>query len=282
MWIILALLSALLWAAASLVDKLAVNWGYRTLEVLPATFVAGFVVIAWKHQHSPEVWRPEFIFTGAMLAFFSLLNAVALLMALRCGEVSLVSIVAGSHCIITAITATLLLRERLSLQHWVAISMAMVGVYLVHGGLGSAAGGRQGGRDRRWFWLALLAAVGSSGETIGLKLATQICPGGQLVLLWEYFIASLVIFSLALGMRVRLRLASSAFGVADGVLTGLGMITFGLALAQGPAALCATVATAAVLFRALGGVLFFGDQAGRAQWVGFCLLFCSFVLVRLR
>ncbi|HBK86263.1 MAG TPA: EamA family transporter, partial [Firmicutes bacterium] len=45
--------------------------------------------------------------------------------------------------------------------------------------------------------------------------------------------------------------------------------------------LVATVATAAVLFRALGGVCFFGDQAAPRQWLGFAILATSFVLVQL-
>ncbi len=284
LWIVLALLAALLWAASSLVDKFAVNWGYRTLEVLPATYTAGFLVIALRHQQTAELWQPRYIAGGAFLACFSLLNAITLLMALRCGEVAMVSVVAGSHCVITALSATLLLGERLSSAQWLAILLAMAGICLVFG-LRQAwlLTHQQGGRRRsyRWFWLALLAAVGSSGETIGLKLATTVSSGGQLTLIWEYFIASLVLHALVAGYRVRLRLRSSLFGLADGVLTGLGMLVFGAALSTGPASLVATVATAAVLFRALGGIILFGDRAGRGQWLGFCLLCIAFVLIRL-
>lgn len=284
MWIVLALLSALLWAAASLVDKFAVNWGYRTLEVLPATYTAGFLVVALGHQHTSELWQSRYVLGGALLAVFSLLNAMALLMALRCGEVALVSVVAGSHCVITAVTATLLLGERLGSAQWLAICLAMVGMYLVFG-IGQLWRSNRpvgsGRRPYRWFGLALLAAIGSSGETVGLKLATSISSGGHLTLLWEYFIASLVLHALVATYRVRLRLRSSIFGLGDGILTGLGMLTFGAALSVGPASLVATVATAAVLFRALGGILIFGDRAGREQWLGFSLLFIAFVLIKL-
>lgn len=284
LWIVLALISALLWAAGSLVDKLAVNWGYRTLEVLPATYTAGFLVVALRHQHTAELWQSRYIVSGAILACFSLLNAIALLMALRCGEVAMVSVVAGSHCIITAVTATLVLGEQLSSAQWLAVLLSMSGICLVFGLrqvwlLTRPKGKRR--RSYRWFWLALLAAIGSSGETIGLKLSTAISSGGQLTLVWEYFIASLVLHAMVASYRVQLRFRSSLFGLTDGVLTGLGMLAFGAALAVGPASLVATVATAAVLFRALGGIIFFGDRAGRGQWLGFCLLCLSFVLIRL-
>jgi uncharacterized membrane protein len=80
---------------------------------------------------------------------------------------------------------------------------------------------------------------------------------------------------------VKLRFSSSLFGAMDGLLTGLGMLTFGVALSLGPASLVATVATAAVLFRALGGIVFFGDRAQRRQWFGFVILIVAFVMVQL-
>ncbi len=280
-WVLMSLLSALLWAAASLVDKLAVDWEYRTLEILPATYTAGFLVVAWRQQNLSELWQPQYIQSGAILAFFSLLNAFALLMALRCGNVGLVSVVAGSHCIITAGTAQLLLNERLHLGQWCAILLAFLGLALVSGSTQGKAEHVYNGRNRyRWFWLALLAAIGSSGETIALKYATDLSAGAQHSLVWEYFLASLVCHALVAFYVVRLRLSSSLFGLMDGLLTGLGMLTFGIALSLGPASLVATVATAAVLFRALGGVCFFGDRAAPRQWLGFAILAISFVLVQ--
>lgn len=278
----MALLSALLWAAASLVDKLAVNWEFRTLEILPATYTAGFLVIALRQPSFADLWRAEYIVSGAMLAVFSLLNAFALLMALRCGKIGLVSIVAGSHCVITAAMAQVLFQERLLLSQWVAIAAAFVGLILVFGANDRQLEHHNANKNRyRWFWLALMAAIGSSGETLGLKLATNLSEGAQYSLLWEYFIASLVCHVLVAFYVVKLRLSSSLFGAMDGLLTGLGMLTFGVALSLGPASLVATVATAAVLFRALGGVIFFGDRAQRRQWLGFAILIIAFVMVQL-
>lgn len=281
-WIVLTLLAALLWAAASLVDKFAVDWGFRTLEILPATYTAGFLVVAWGQQRTPELWQPRYLASGAVLACFSLLNAFALLWALRCGDVALVSVVAGSHSVITVLTAALLLGERLKAAQWLAVLLAVLGMYLVVGlTRGPQARPTVGqARSARWFWLALLAAIGSSGETLVLKLATGLSSGGQLSLIWEYFLASLVLHALVASYRVKLRWRSSLFGLGDGVLTGLGMLTFGAALAAGPASLVATVATLAVLFRALGGILCFGDRAGRVQWLGFGLLVLAFCLVK--
>lgn len=278
----MALLSALLWAAASLVDKLAVNWEFRTLEILPATYTAGFLVIALRQPSFADLWRAEYIVSGALLAVFSLLNAFALLMALRCGKIGLVSIVAGSHCVITAAMAQVLFQERLLLSQWVAIAAAFVGLILVFGANDRQLEHHNANKNRyRWFWLALMAAIGSSGETLGLKLATNLSEGAQYSLLWEYFIASLVCHGLVAFYVVKLRPSSSLFGAMDGLLTGLGMLTFGVALSLGPASLVATVATAAVLFRALGGVIFFGDRAQRRQWLGFAILIIAFVMVQL-
>lgn len=278
----MALLSALLWAAASLVDKLAVNWEFRTLEILPATYTAGFLVIALRQPSFADLWRAEYIVSGALLAVFSLLNAFALLMALRCGKIGLVSIVAGSHCVITAAMAQVLFQERLLLSQWVAIAAAFVGLILVFGANDRQLEHHNANKNRyRWFWLALMAAIGSSGETLGLKLATNLSEGAQYSLLWEYLIASLVCHGLVAFYVVKLRLSSSLFGAMDGLLTGLGMLTFGVALSLGPASLVATVATAAVLFRALGGVIFFGDRAQRRQWLGFAILIIAFVMVQL-
>lgn len=282
-WVLMALLSALLWAAASLVDKLAVNWEFRTLEILPATYTAGFLVVAWRQPSFSELWQAEYILSGAILAVFSLLNAFALLMSLRCGKVGLVSIVAGSHCVITAGTAQILFNEQLRLGQWCAILGAFLGLILVFGANEKQMGADcpPGRNPYRWFWLALLAAIGSSGETIALKYATNLSAGAQHSLIWEYFIAGLVCHALVAFYIVRLRFSSSLFGAMDGILTGLGMLAFGVALSLGPASLVATVATAAVLFRALGGIFFFGDRAEYRQWLGFAILITSFVLVQL-
>ncbi len=283
-WVLMALLSALLWAAASLVDKLAVNWEFRTLEILPATYTAGFIVVAWRQPSLSELWQAEHIISGTVLAVFSLLNAVALLMALRCGKVGMVSIVAGSHCVITAATAQILFSEQLQVGQWCAILGAFLGLILVFGANEKQMDNNDCPPRKnpyRWFWLALLAAIGSSGETIALKYATNLSAGAQHSLIWEYFFASLACHALVAFYVVRLRFSSSLFGVMDGLLTGLGMLTFGVALSLGPASLVATVATAAVMFRALGGICFFGDRAEPRQWLGFAILATSFVLVQL-
>ncbi len=283
LWFVLTLLSALLWATSSLVDKWAVTWGFRTSEVLPATYLAGLLVILVGQRPTVEMLQWRHLLSGAGLAFFSLLNAFALLMALRCGDVGMVSAVAGTHCIITAITATVLLGERLSTNQWLALGLAMSGLLLVYG-INESLTRNRGHRRKgyRWFWLALLAAIGSSGETIGLKFCTQLSPGAHWSLLWEYLVATVACVGLFYRLSLSFRFEPFLFGLVDGALTGLGMVTFGIALGLGPASLVATVATAAVLFRALGGIIFFGDQARRRQWLGFGLLFLAFILVRMR
>jgi uncharacterized membrane protein len=59
------------------------------------------------------------------------------------------------------------------------------------------------------------------------------------------------------------------------------MIFFAKALAGGPAGLVAALSTSAVILRALGGKLFFGDKLPALSWVGVGMAVAAFGLVSL-
>ena len=213
--------------------------------------------------------------SGLGMSLFSMLNCVSILLALRGGPVGPVAAVAGSHSILTPLFALFLFGERLNPWQWVAVGLATAGMAIIQL--------KQSERSHTavwiWFSLALLGALGSSGETLLLDRTVSLQAHGSAGLVWSYFF-SFVFVSLWFLRRRQLHFGRPFYlGAADGAVSAIGMIFFAKALADGPAGLVAALSTSAVMLRALGGRLFFGDSLSAWSWVGMILAVSAFGLV---
>lgn len=277
MWIFFTLLAAILFAASSMVNKLAMVEATPTDRLLPGTFLAGFLLLLiYGGQKLPPL-EVKLVAVGLGLSLFSMLNCVAILLALRRGPVGPVAAIAGSHSVLTPVLAWLIFAEKLAAGQWVAVGLATAGMVLVQ------LNRTSGQASQHWLWvlLAFLGASGSTGETLLLDHAGRLPGDGVSGLIWSYLFS--FIFTSLWFLRRRQRAFKRPFllGATDGILSATGMIFFAKALTGGPAGLVAALSTSAVVFRALGGRLFFGDQLSPFTWFGISLAAGAFALVSL-
>lgn len=274
MWVIYTLIAAVLFASSSMVNKLAMRRHTPTDRLLPGTFLAGFALLLAIYGWRMPGLSLSLTLSGLAMSLFSMLNCVAILLALRAGPVGPVAAVAGSHSILTPLLALLLFGERLNFWQWVAVALAAGGMALVQ------CYRNDDDRSPAWIWfvLALLGAVGSSGETLVLDHTVTLQNDGAVGLVWSYFFS--FIFTSVWFLRRRQRKFGHSFylGAADGAVSALGMIFFAKALSGGPAGLVAALSTSAVVLRALGGKLFFNDQLPSLSWAGVVLAVAAFGL----
>ncbi len=275
LWIVSTLAASALFAVSSMVNKLAMRENTPTDCLLPGTFLAGFVLLLTYHGRSLPTASLSLVASGLGMSLFSMLNCVSILLALRGGPVGPVAAVAGSHSILTPLFALFLFGERLNPWQWVAVGLATAGMAIIQL--------KQSERSHTavwiWFSLALLGALGSSGETLLLDRTVSLQAHGSAGLVWSYFF-SFVFVSLWFLRRRQLHFGRPFYlGAADGAVSAIGMIFFAKALADGPAGLVAALSTSAVMLRALGGRLFFGDSLSAWSWVGMILAVSAFGLV---
>ncbi len=275
MWIVYTLVASVLFASSSMVNKLAMREHTPTDRLLPGTFLAGFALLLAVYGRRMPGLNLPLVVSGLAMSLFSMLNCVAILLALRAGPVGPVAAIAGSHSILTPLLALLLFGERLSFWQWVAVALATGGMALVQ----CYRGGKNKSSAWMWFILALLGAAGSSGETLVLDHAVTLKNDGAVGLVWSYFFS--FIFTSLWFLRRRQRKFTRPFwlGAADGAVSALGMIFFAKALSGGPAGLVAALSTSAVVLRALGGKVFFNDELPAMSWLGVALAVAAFGLV---
>lgn len=277
MWIVYTLIASLLFAASSMVNKLAMREQTPTDRLLPGTFLAGFLLLLIYNGPRLPAANLPLVGSGLAMSAFSMLNCVAILLALRSGPVGPVAAVAGSHSVLTPLLALLLFREGLSLWQWVAVALATLGMLLVQA---KQPSGKRGS-PWAWFTLALLGAAGSSGETLVLDHAASLQQNSAAGLVWSYFFSFVTVSLWYLRRKRRNHRRPFLLGAADGAISAVGMIFFALALRNGPVGLVAALSTSAVVLRALGGRLFFRDQLPALSWLGVLLAVAAFGLVSL-
>ncbi|NLY54334.1 MAG: DMT family transporter [Firmicutes bacterium] len=275
MWILSTFLASALFAASSMFNKIAMGEDTPTDKLLPGTFLAGFLVLLVKQGRAISVPSWPLVLSGLAMSLLSMLNCVAILLAIRSGPMGKVAAVAGSHSLVTPLLALFIFGERLNFWQWVAVGIATLGMILV-----------QYKKEEKtetatwvWFGLAFLGALGSSGETLVLDKATVLQGDGISGLVWSYLFS--FVFTSLWFLRRRQRRFTRPFylGAADGAVSALGMIFFAHALAGGPAGLVAALSTSAVAMRAIGGRLFFSERLSLSSWIGIALSVCAFALV---
>lgn len=275
LWILSTFIASVLFAASSMVNKVAMQEDTPADRLLPGTFLAGFVVLLLKQGRVMPVPSSPLMLSGLAMSLLSMLNCVCILLALRWGPVGKVAAVGGSHSIITPILAWLFFAEKLNLWQWGAVGLATAGMILVQQHQGEEA------EVATWVWfgLAFLGAIGSSGETLILDKAAALQNDGISGLVWSYFFS--FVFTSLWFLRRRQRRSQRPFwlGAADGAISAIGMIFFAYALHGGPAGLVAALSTSAVALRAIGGRIFFGECLSLWSWGGITLAVLAFGLV---
>ena len=276
LWILSTFIAAVLFAASSMVNKVAMQEDTPTDRLLPGTFLAGFVVLLIKQGRLMPNPSLPLVLSGLAMSLLSMLNCVCILLAIRSGPVGKVAAVAGSHSILTPLLAWVFFSEQLNLWQWLAVGVATAGMVLVQQ--------RQGGEGKEavpwiWFGLAFLGAVGSSGETLILDKAAALLNDGVAGLVWSYLFS--FVFTSLWFLRRRQEHYQRPFylGAADGALSAIGMIFFAYALQGGPAGLVAALSTSAVGLRAIGGRVFFSERLSVWSWVGIALAVLAFGIV---
>ncbi len=275
LWVLSTFVAAVMFAASSMINKVAMQEATPADRLLPGTFLAGFVVLMIKQGRIMPVPSLPLVLSGLAMSLLSMLNCVCILLALRGGPIGKVAAVGGSHSIITPLLAWLLFAEQLSLWQWGAVGLATAGMVLVQHHQGEAAKVA----TRVWFSLAFLGAIGSSGETLILDKATVLQNDGISGLVWSYFFS--FIFTSLWFLRRRQRRIQRPFwlGAADGAISAIGMVFFAYALHGGPAGLVAALSTSAVALRAIGGRVFFAERLSSWSWGGIILAVLAFALV---
>ena len=134
-WLVLALLTVVLWTGWSLLGKVALASAapvQATLAFGIASVVAGAVSLAFGTRELS--WSPGALWLTAVSASLGGIGLVTFYLALDRGKASLVAPVVGMYPAIVALLSVALLSERLSTVQAVGIGLAILGVVLVGAG----------------------------------------------------------------------------------------------------------------------------------------------------
>ena len=260
---ILGLLAAVFWAAASLLATRTSRlhgadpvlfWGLLVGGALPALAAAGTEELRYD---TSDLVRLAIAGFGLIVAWWSFAVGVTH------GGVAGVVAVSATDGAIAAAVAILVLGERLSLAVLAALAVVVVGVLVVSG---SGAGTTIGRMAPKAVGFGLLSALGyatflvATGglDRIGPLWATAFARGAALLMVGPVLLA-----------RGRLGIPLKDTGVVAlaGGVTSLGVVCYLLAVTDG-IAIPSVMASSYAAWTALGGVLLMGERVHRGQVLG--------------
>jgi drug/metabolite transporter (DMT)-like permease len=215
--------------------------------------------------------------------FIHLAYFAALIEAYRTGDLGQVyPIMRGTAPLMTAVTATILVGERLNAAGWAGIVAIVAGVFLL-----SARGGRDLAKiDRRAIGFALLSAVTicaySVVDGIGARLSAN--PGAYALWIFVGLVAVMVPYALYRDGREVMSAMKRHWwrGFAGG---GLQIVSYGTglwAMTVAPIAIVATLRETSVLFGAIIAVIVLKEPLRASRVAAAVLIVCGLILMRLQ
>jgi len=240
--------------------------------------IVGLVALPFVGAPSAASWPWLFASVVIHLFYFA-----ALIESYRAGDLGQVYPIArGSAPLMTALTATLLIGERLSVIGWVGIVMLVSGVFLL-----SLRGGRGLARiDMRAVGFALATAVTICTYSIVDGVGARLSANPNAYSAWLFVGIAIVLMPYA-----RLRGGSGALaaalpywrqGLAGG---GMQVLSYGIAIwamTVAPIAIVAALRETSVLFGAAIAVIVLKEPLRAARIVAAGLIVIGLVLIRLQ
>ncbi len=259
----------------------AVTWGFGELVYLRITkALGGYTASLWTSIFGLVLIMPVAIASGfprsgatefalAMGgALVGVAGALLYALALQHGQLSIVSPVVSAAAGVSAVLAVVILGEHLRTPTAIAVVGAIVGVAL------TAWVARGGGHGRATL-LAVLAALGLG--SYNLLLADSADAIGPIWAIVAFRVASVaVLVPLARGRgQLRLAHAGRRWLVLSCVLETIGFCTLAIALARGPVAVVAVVASQYPVIAVTGAAVLLRERLRTRQWVGVALVLAS-------
>lgn len=289
----LALLLATASAVAYGVSDFIGGLKSRSVSVLWVVAVAQLTtsvcVMTWALLFRPGTPTLSAVLLGALAGVASVYGQIQLMRGFARGAMHVAGPLSAVLGAAVPVAIAIMLGERPSGLAWLGIALALPAVWLVAaGGEGTAdvAGGpgapAASGRRRR-LGAGVAAAGAKEGLLAGLGFAVYFTavgraePGvGGWQVVFMQIAEALVVAGLLLWRRTRPRFDVLAFPMVQGVLAGVGTVTFFLAAQTGLLSIVAVTASLYPAWTVLLAVLFVGERPTRTQLAG---LACSAVTV---
>lgn len=281
-WLFAAMLSALLSATAAVLQKQCL----RTVTALRFAFLLAVstcllssVLLIGVELPAPDP-APLLVLAGK-----SLIGGIAFLLvmaALERGEISRVLPLLGLTPAVTAVFSFVLTGERMHGTEWGAVTLMMMGLFILEWRPGNAdavnVGGTRGGRPHLLIVGALvLFALSSVGDKV---LVSGFRMDLRIVLVFQHIVFCLLFGAMLMVRRTGLRVVLEEGRRVLPVIVLIAVVTIGYRYAQlaatveAPVALVLAVKRTSILFASLVGGRIFADErlpvrlAGAAMIVG--------------
>jgi drug/metabolite transporter (DMT)-like permease len=279
MWIALALLSAAGSAGTGLALKRTLSWGGPVASTVAYRVAAGVLLLAAVAAAGPTpLHGAAYARAVALVIPFELVGTVAMTMALRTGDLSLVQPLFGLLPVVVTLGGAVLLGERPTPAALAGVGLVAAGIYGLglDGTRGLLAPVRALVREpaARWAFVGVLAWSGTSViHKLGIAAAG---PMPWAVTLAFGSAAALLLVAPLLpadprggsvrGVGARARWA--AWAAACGGLFAVQQVGLQFALREAPVGYVTALASTSLVLAVLVGVAFLGERAAARQRLG--------------
>lgn len=281
--VLLVLLTSLIWGTTGTVQTLGPEGIDPLLVGAIRIMIGGLLISLWSrrlHQRSVAPWSTTLVMVGALavvvfqLAFFTAVQ--------RAGVVIATVTTIGTTPVFAGFFARIFLKEPLRRIWYLATAISIVGVVLLTGEL-NAATVAGGAADLAGFFLALLAAIAYSAQTIIIRNLVQRHPP-EMVMSRLFLVASLLVVPLLFARPAAWIYSFHGTGTVlylGVVATSLAYILFSRGLRSVGGAVAGTVSLAEPAAASLFGFILLGESIPSRGVVGILCIGGALVMITL-
>ena len=238
--------------------------------------IVGVIGVFFVGLPPPSSWPYLAATTAVHLIYTGLL-----VNAYRHGELSLTYPIArGTGPLLVAMAAPYFLGERLAASDILAVALIVPGILVV-----GLAGAGNHIRDRHAILLSLATGVTIAIYTLIDAAGARSGPSPHTYSVWLFVLSAsallLVTWYLRRSATITLLKPHLRRGVGAGIMSAIAYMVVLWAMTVAPAALVAAVRETSILFAALIGWGFLGENLSRLRWFGVVLIVVGLVVARL-
>lgn len=273
MWIVFAVLSAIIFGIASVIMKAGTEKKLSDYHILWGLYMSGslFFLVTLSESLS---YSPRLFIASLLIAIGSFFGNYFVIKALESGPASLTAPMLNLNLPLIIFMSIIFYGESLTIIKIIIIILLLIAIILVK----FDPNENMSIKDKRWLLWVFLGALFLFLREGGLKITLEMGLSNKLVLLYSYIIC-LVISTIYLinnkslsFINNKLHLKSVQYGLLAGICSGGGLFLYSAALGLGPTSIVALIFSARSMVIIFLTMLLFKEKLSPFQKISVSLL----------
>lgn len=274
MWIIIAVFSAIIFGAASIIMKAATIKKLSDYHVLWGLYLSGSIFLFFSTPDKLDC-DINLLIAAIFIAMGSFFGNYFVIKALDAGPASLTAPMLNLNIPLIIIMSIVFYGESITLLKILIILLLIIAITLIK----FDPSEKMSIKDKKWFIWVIAGSIFLFLREGGLKITLEMGLNNQLVLFYSYLLC-LTLSTIMLYqknqklsiMNYKIHSKAVMYGLYAGICSGSGLFLYSTALSTGPASIVALIFSARSIVIILISTLLFKEQLSKFQKISVSLL----------